>query len=298
VIRLVARCPAKVNLALRVLARRPDGYHELDTVFLSVSLLDELEGRAAPDLTLRCDLASLPAGDDNLVLRAARLLRERYGVTAGAALTLRKHIPVQAGLGGGSSDAAAALRLCARLWGLTVGDEELAVLARRLGADVPFFLVGGAARGRGRGDLVTPLPPPRELALLLGIPPFGISTAEVFGALAVRLTLPGNGVNLPRLSAHKWPEENDFRFMVNDLEAVVFERWPLLGEFRRTLAALGAGCARLSGSGSTVFGVFADRATRDAARERLAREFEEWSLLPVESRAEGIELSRETIRPG
>jgi len=279
--RLQARCPAKVNLALRVVSRRPDGYHELDTVFQAVDLWDRLTIEAAEGLQLRCSDPGLPGGADNLVLRAAELLRQRFGIRAGARLMLEKAIPSRAGMGGGSSDAAAALLLCARFWGLRPDPEGLAAMAAELGADVPFFLVGGTARGRGRGDRVEPLPFIGPIRFLLGIPPFGISTAEVFDRVASRLTLPGNGVSLPPLSAHKWPVENDFAFAVNDLEKVVFRGWPELVRFRDDLVGAGAGPALLSGSGSAVFGVFDDpEALRDTL-VGLSDRFPGWRLLAV-----------------
>jgi len=276
--RLTVRCPAKVNLALRVIRRRGDGYHELDTVFQAIDLWDSLSGVPSEQLTLKCDAPDLPVDDSNLVLRAARLLSESVEGRPGAALELNKSIPRQAGLGGGSSDAAGALVLCAQLWGLDLDPLRLAELAGRLGADVPFFLSGGTARGRGRGDRIESLPPLAPVGLLLGVPPFGISTAEVFGAVADKLTLPRNGVSLPRLLAHKWPEGNDFRFATNDLEEVVFEGWPVLREFRDALLEVGAVQALLSGSGSTVYGIFVDATGASEASRPLRSRFEQWTI--------------------
>lgn len=176
-----ALCPAKVNLALRVLDRRDDGFHELDTIFQAIDLFDEIRIAPSDDLTLACDQASLACDASNLVLKAAMLLRDwAGGELPGAALALSKRIPLQGGLGGGSSDAAGSLRLCARFWELDPPAEALLEIASDLGADVPFFLVGGTARGRGRGDRIEPLPYIGDLPILLGVPPFGVSTAEVF----------------------------------------------------------------------------------------------------------------------
>jgi 4-diphosphocytidyl-2-C-methyl-D-erythritol kinase len=277
---LAARCPAKVNLWLRVLGRREDGYHELATVFQAIDLWDELRIEPGPGLHLVCDDPLLPADRSNLVLRAAEFLARRYpsrGLQAG--FTLKKRIPVRAGLGGGSSDCAAALLLCRRFWGLPVPDEELAEMGARLGADVPFFLVGGTARGTGRGDRIEPRPFAGSRPILLGLPPFGISTAEAFSCLREDLTLPRNGVSLPLLSAHKWPVENDFRSAVNDLERVVFELKPDLARFRDALLREGAKSALLSGSGSAVFGLFADDGARDLVAERLRDRFPGWKLV-------------------
>ncbi len=291
--RLVAACPAKINLALAVIGRRPDGYHELDTLFQTIDLWDSIELRPGADLTLRSSDPSVPSDGRNLVLRAAALVRERAGRTcAGATIDLHKSIPTQAGLGGGSSDAAGALRLFAEYWEVDLSDAELSGLARALGADVPFFLHGGTARGTGRGDRIEPLRPAGPLPLVLGLPPFGASTAEVFGALAAELTLDSNDVRFRPVFALKWQEDNDFSLLRNDLERVVFRRWPELARFRDELIASGARHAMLSGSGSTVYGVFADpRQARETARDLRARHAT-WRI--VETRA--IDASAHVVR--
>jgi 4-diphosphocytidyl-2-C-methyl-D-erythritol kinase len=288
---VVAHCPAKVNLVLRVLGRRSDGYHELDTVFQAVDLWDTLEIRPADSLRLTCDDPGLAVDESNLVLRAARLLVERHadGPRHGA-LSLRKRIPVQAGLGGGSSDAAGALMLCDRFWSLGVGREGLEKLAAELGSDVPFFLTGGTARGQGRGERIAALPFVGERPVILGCPPFGISTEEVFGRLPSRLTLPANGVSVSLASAHKWPKDNDFGFLTNDLETVVFEGWPELKRFRDALVETGAAAALLSGSGSAVVGVFPGRGRPTAEAERLGARFPGWRVWATRLIDEGIRL--------
>ena len=273
-------CPAKVNLELHVLGRRTDGFHELDTVFQAVDLWDELSIGPSDELVLECDAPGIPIDDRNLVLRAALLLRGRHHAgVPGARFRLRKSIPVQAGLGGGSSNAAAALLLCDRHWGLGMARADLEAAARELGSDVPYFLTGGTARGRGRGDRVDALPFVGEGAVLLGCPPFGIPTSEVFGRVSARLTRFGNGVSVPILSAHKWPEDNDFGFLANDLEAVVFEGWPELKVFRDALLEAGARAALLSGSGSTVYGVFPGSAAAARAAKPVRTRFPQWRVI-------------------
>lgn len=288
--RLAAVCPAKINLSLLVLSRRDDGYHELDTVFQAIDLWDRLEIRPAPGLTLTCDQPGIPQDASNLVLRAATVLAAEFGVTPRGALRLEKAIPSEAGLGGGSSDAAAALLLCSRFWDLDPPPSTLAALGARIGADVPFFLVGGTARGTGRGDRIAVLEPLPETPLLLGIPPYGISTARVFAELGSRLTLPVNGVSFPRRFTHKWQTDKDFSLARNDLETVVFAGWPELKDFRDALLGSGAARALLSGSGSTVFGTFADRALRDRAAERLARRFGDWRGIRTQTIGGGVRI--------
>ena len=178
--------PAKVNLTFEALGRRADGYHEVRTVLHAISLADEVAfapadelrlvveppvGAEAADARALSPVVSAPTGDDNLVLRAARLLRREAGVTAGAAIRLRKRIPVAAGLGGGSSDAAATLRGLRRLWGLDLDADALRELAAQLGSDVPFFVTGGAALGEGRGERLTPLPPAQGRVVVMAPPP-------------------------------------------------------------------------------------------------------------------------------
>ena len=285
---LVAWCPAKVNLALRVLGRRGDGYHELETWFQAIDLWDRLEVRPHDRLELACDDPRVPAGPGNLVLQAAAAMRElAANPKPGAEFRLLKRIPPQGGLGGGSSDAAGALLLCSRLWGVSLSPERLHALAAGLGADVPFFLTGGTARGTGRGDRIEPAPFLGEVPILLGVPPFGISTAEVFAALRTRLTPPGNDVSVPPFSGLKCREDNDFSFMTNDLEPVVFPARGELREFRDALLEVGARGALLSGSGSTVYGVFPAPADLAPIAERLRKSFAGWSIVATRAVSRG-----------
>jgi len=276
------RCPAKINLGLQIVGRRADGYHELRTVFQAIDLWDDLIARPARRLSLVCDDPTIPVGESNLVLRAARLLQQECGVARGARLALAKRIPAGGGLGGGSSNAAGALHVLSRLWGLTVAPARCRELARVLGADVPFFLDGGTALARGRGDLIEPIPPARALPLVLGLPPFGVPTPEAFRRYAgsPRSALTGivNDVSLSRLLALKLPGGNDFAVGVNDLEPAVFAGWPELARFRESLKRCGAHGAMLSGSGSTVFGLFAEERSARAAAERLAGGYIGWRI--------------------
>lgn len=277
---LVAWCPAKINLSLRVLGRRDDGYHELDTWFQAIDLWDRLEARRHERLDLSCDDDRVPAGPDNLVLRAARAVREHApDPKPGASFRLFKKIPVQGGLGGGSSDAAGAILLCARLWGITLPDARAQEIAASLGADVPFFLSGGTARGTGRGDRIEPAPYLGDVRILLGVPPFGIPTTEVFAALAKRLTLPRTGVSVTRSSGPKCQGDNDFSFMANDLEDVVFPARVELRAFRDALLEVGARGALLSGSGSTVYGLFPETVDLAPVVERLRGAYSKWTIV-------------------
>jgi 4-diphosphocytidyl-2-C-methyl-D-erythritol kinase len=259
------RCDAfaKVNRSLLVLGKRPDGYHELDTVFQSIDFADELLFEPALSFELRCGDSSVPAGDENLVSRAARALERESGRTAAVRVTLTKRIPAGGGLGGGSSDAAAALRGISALLSLGLSETRLETIAASLGSDVPFFLVGGRARGTGRGERITPLPDLEEEALLLLLPPFPLATPVVFGALsASALTDVPAASNMPPSEPGLVPDRND-------LEPVAESFRVELRDLRRSLVAAGARSARLSGSGSTVFGVFGNVKEAEAAARRL-----------------------------
>ena len=177
---LIAEAPAKINRELRVGQRRPDGFHEIRSRFCAIDFCDRLEVEESDRLELSCSGVPVPCGDTNLVARAARALADRLGIASGARIRLEKRVPAGAGLGGGSADAAVTLLLLSKLWSSRLRQEELSEVAARLGSDVPFFLSGGEADVAGRGERVTPLgdSPPEEL--LLWIPPFSISTAEVY----------------------------------------------------------------------------------------------------------------------
>ena len=247
---------AKVNLHLQVLGRRADGYHELWTIFQTVDLADsiELELRDRSAVEIDVEGASLPRDGSNLAVRAAEEYLRRWGDGGGVSIRLRKRIPVGAGLGGGSSNAAAVLDALDRMIGPAPA-AELRALARGLGADVPYFLVGGTALGTGRGDELTPLPDLPERPLWIAESPIEVLTREVFAALARGVPrLTGNVPN-PRISLSVQEGELDWEIVAeggNDLESVVLPRWPELEAVRAVLSP-NARFVRLSGSGSALF---------------------------------------------
>ncbi|WP_176728849.1 4-(cytidine 5'-diphospho)-2-C-methyl-D-erythritol kinase [Thermogemmatispora onikobensis] len=255
------RAYAKINLTLDVLGRRADGYHALATVMQTVDLYDTLSLTLREDgqVRLACTQPELRT-EDNLALRAARLLREHTGEQRGVLIELQKRIPSAAGLGGGSSDAAAALLALTRLWQLQLTSEELMKLAASLGSDVPFFLYGGLALCEGRGELVTPLPPcwPAELRwLVLLKPAISVATAGVFGALTARDYSDGSHTQAvcAALQAQRMP---DLSHLHNGLERGVLERYAEVAAGRAALLEAGAPFVRLSGSGPTLFTALAN----------------------------------------
>lgn len=249
----------KVNRSLVVLGRRPDGYHEIDTLFQTIDLSDWIRFEEDERLTLSIDQGTLPSDESNLVLRAARALSGRVGGNRGARLYLSKRIPVGAGLGGGSADAAATLLGLNALWRLEKTVGELCAIGATIGSDVPFFLFGGLARGTGRGDRIEPLPDRPEESLVLLLPSFGMATPEVYRALDAA---PAPDPVPPRADSLAMPDRND-------LETAAERLRPELSPLRSALLAEGAVSARLSGSGSTVFGVFRSQPEARAAAAAL-----------------------------
>ncbi|MFL6373957.1 MAG: 4-(cytidine 5'-diphospho)-2-C-methyl-D-erythritol kinase [Pyrinomonadaceae bacterium] len=262
---------AKINWRLRVLARREDGFHELCTLFQTVSLHDTLQFDESDRLALTCDDPRVATDSSNLIMRAASLLEKASSRRNGAAIHLEKRIPFPGGLGGGSSNAAVALIGLARLWKLE--DVDLESLAVELGSDVPFFLHGGTAVGAGRGEIIVSMGDVNEPNLLIVSPDVSVSTAEVFGSLgAPTLTKSASDNNLT--VCRKDAEAFDPRHSEpeNDLEPSVFARHPEIERVKRTLLELEAVKAVMSGSGASVFGIFDKQETRQAAIEALANE--------------------------
>jgi len=268
---------AKTNLFLEVPRRRDDGFHELDTVFIELAVADrlEFEARDEPGIELLIEGdAELSAGPDNLVVRAGEALRELAGAAGaglGARIRLRKEIPQGGGLGGGSSDAAAALRGLNSLWGLGTPPEDLAQIAAELGSDVAFFLAGGVQRGRGRGEVLTPLPlPPAPLELVLILPGFPSPTPAVYRALAPHLPSEPRDPDSLLAALASGDATALGATLFNRLEAPAFELYPDLAALRDQLAgAPEAEGVLLSGSGSTLIALCAERSAAETLAERL-----------------------------
>ena len=259
--------PAKINLSLRVLGRRADGFHDLESLMCPVSVGDTLDvtRRAAGGLEFVCDDPTLPLGDDNLVVRAARLFCQARGIEPRVRIALTKRIPHGAGLGGGSSDAATTLLALVRLFDTHLSREALATMAAELGSDVPFFIYESAAIIRGRGERVKPVAFPHALPLLLIKPPFGVPTPWAYSRWHDAREIP----DVPYAAqAFPWGE------LVNDLERPVFEKYIFLADLKCWLLAQPevAG-ALLSGSGATVFALLRSKDDAASLAGRVAQEF-------------------------
>ncbi|MEM6648134.1 MAG: 4-(cytidine 5'-diphospho)-2-C-methyl-D-erythritol kinase [Bacteroidota bacterium] len=268
---LQAEAHAKINAGLHVLRRRPDGFHDLDTVFLRIGWADTLTLRPAPTLVLTCSDPTLPTDEGNLCMRAAQRFTEHFGVTGGVAIHLEKRLPYGAGLGGGSSDAAATLNLLAKWHGVEAKAHELHTLAAALGSDVPFFLGTDAARGTGRGTDLTPLVHPEGSAyrlphaLVVAVPDVHSSTAEAYAGITPNAVGRANLAEVVTSNdLGRWRRE-----LVNDFEPALIAQYPAIGAVKHALLRAGAGYAAMSGSGSAVFGVFTSPAAAAAAANAL-----------------------------
>ncbi len=262
------RAYAKLNLGLRVLYKRPDGYHELRTVFQTISLADTLAISFTPGKSTHIEMAGTPDIPDNLAERAARLVMEAAGKHGAVRLQLHKNIPAGAGLGGGSSDAAAVLLALPVLVGVRFPMEELARLAAVLGSDVPFFLYGGTALGLGRGEELYPLPDQPPEQVLLVVPAIHSSTADAYRDLSQTLTNVGLQNKLDSFQRGAWEDSfgNSKSNIINDFEGVVLARYPVLSGIRDRLRRAGATRVAMSGSGSAMFGIFDNAGKLERAR--------------------------------
>jgi 4-diphosphocytidyl-2-C-methyl-D-erythritol kinase len=250
---------AKINLRLRVLGRRPDGHHELATVLQTISLHDTITLTATenPKIVLSCDDRSLPVDANNLVHRAAKALVDRLAPKRGARIRLEKRIPMQAGLGGGSADAAVTLLALAHLWKASAEPQELLDIAGSLGADVPFFFFGGTARGTGTGKELTQLKDAPDRFLLVIKPNANVSTAAAYELLNARsLTTAEAKTILSSSDQSEVSDSFDSKALQNDFEPAVFELEPEIQRAKVALMKAGAESVLLAGSGSAVFGIF------------------------------------------
>lgn len=248
------QAPAKINWFLWIKGKRPDGYHDIVSPMQCVSLFDVLSFEDAPEIELVSDL-DLPAGE-NLVYKAAVLLKQNASYGAGARIVLEKNIPLAAGLGGGSSDAAQTLIGLNRLWGLGLGEEELMAYGARIGSDVPFFMRGPFSVVEGRGEIVNRLKTEISVAMLLVKPEVAIPASWAYGNHVAELTKKSVDIKLFCLALERKDFASLRQMVFNDLEKGVVEKYRIVAEIKEMLLENGAEIASMSGSGSVVFGVF------------------------------------------
>jgi 4-diphosphocytidyl-2-C-methyl-D-erythritol kinase len=261
--------PAKINLSLRVLGRRSDGFHEIETSIAPISLYDEIKIERRPGkqkIAFRCDDPSVPKGDDNLVVRAAKVFFKEKNISSGVSIELKKRIPHGAGLGGGSSDAASTLLALNQLFETNLPREVLRKMAETIGSDVPFFIFQSAAVCKGRGDLVSPTRLSKQLSVLLLKPEFGVPTQWAYSRWRDSHEIPGVSYCVQKVAQQSF---------VNELERPVFEKFVFLAQLKMWLLNQPeVGAALMSGSGSTVFAVLRDRADAESLATRAKAELD------------------------
>jgi 4-diphosphocytidyl-2-C-methyl-D-erythritol kinase len=261
--------PAKINLSLRVLGRRSDGFHEIETSIAPISLYDEIKIERRPGkqkIAFRCDDPSVPKGDDNLVVRAAKVFFKEKNISSGVSIELKKRIPHGAGLGGGSSDAASTLLALNQLFETNLPREVLRKMAETIGSDVPFFIFQSAAVCKGRGELVSPTRLSKQLSVLLLKPEFGVPTQWAYSRWRDSHEIPGVSYCVQKVAQQSF---------VNELERPVFEKFVFLAQLKMWLLNQPeVGAALMSGSGSTVFAVLRDRADAESLATRAKAELD------------------------
>ena len=265
--RVARKAYAKINIGLDVLRRREDGYHELKMIMQTVDICDELvfERTEEPGIVIQTDRDELPVDGNNLIHKAADLLFREKGITEGVRITLIKRIPIAAGMAGGSSDAAATMWGLNELFGMGYSIEELQKLGVRLGADIPYCLVGGTMLSEGIGEILTPLPTPPDCFLVVAKPDINVSTGFVYGNLhADQLTYHPDIDGMVE-ALHEGSLCGITDRLGNVLETVTIREYPVVEELKGLMRSMGAENALMSGSGPTVFGIYKERETAEAA---------------------------------
>ncbi len=265
------RSPAKLNLYLKVLSKRPDGYHDIETIFERIDLCDEIKLKTLKkDIVVLCDNPQVPCDSRNLVYKAAQMLREKYAVTSGVEITLKKNIPVAAGLGGASSNCACTLRGLNELWGLKLDKKQIFEIGSAIGADVAFFLLDcGRAMGRGKGEILEALPKDESFWYLLVNPGFAVLAKDAYSGLNLGLThTPDNSkIDVPSFKKVRFEDLNGFLF--NSLEVPVESKFKEISEMKSQIIKAGLKLSLMSGSGPTVFGVASSKEEAWEAKNRL-----------------------------
>jgi len=268
--RISLKAPAKINLFLEILGKRDDGYHEIETVMQEIDLVDNLQfEEIRKGVRLKCSDKNIPSDENNLVCKAANLILNECGIKKGVLISLEKNIPVGAGLGGGSSDAAATLKALNLLWKIGLNDAELMEFAARLGSDIPFFIKGKTSLCRGRGEKITPIEVERELNYLVIYPHINISTSTIYGNLKIDLTKKRKDVSFftNALKHHKAADISKLLF--NRLEEVIFTTYPDLLDVKSVLNHFGFCGLSISGSGLSFFGLCNDRYHAEAIKSKI-----------------------------
>jgi 4-diphosphocytidyl-2-C-methyl-D-erythritol kinase len=282
--KVILKAPAKINLFLEITGKRPDGYHDIESIMQTVSLYDEISAEETRngEISVECDDNNIPSGSGNIAYKAAKALKERFGIQKGVKIRIKKEIPLGAGLGGGSSDAGAVIKALLRVWNIKSSKEELEKIAAKIGADVAFFLTCGTALCKGIGEIVTPLKSIRKMPLVLVNPRFGVPTAAVYKKVKFPLTNQRRINKIKTLiESGSFNGDNASGACFNRLEEFVFPDYPEIEKIRNLLAQLG--CAGImSGSGATVFGIFGSQSQSEMIKAKLKESRWFWrEVVPV-----------------
>ena len=264
------KAPAKVNLFLEILGKRDDGFHEIETIMQEIDLADSLQFEETQEgVKLECNDKNIPVNQDNLVCKAANLILKECGIKKGVLINLEKNIPVGAGLGGGSSDAATTLKALNSLWKVGLNNEELIEFAAKLGSDIPFFINGKTALCRGRGELITPVEVRNRMDYIILFPRVHISTETIYKNLKIDLTKKRKDVSF-FLDALKYSEVASIsKLLFNRLEEIIFATYPDLLQVKSTLESFGFCGLSISGSGSAFFGLCNDRHQAEVIKSKI-----------------------------
>jgi 4-diphosphocytidyl-2-C-methyl-D-erythritol kinase len=281
------RCPAKINLSLDVIGKREDGYHLLRMIMQSISLFDVVTLKGGQgSIRVFCENKDVPCNESNIAYKAAKLMFEKYKIQDGIDIYIEKNIPIAAGLAGGSTDAAGVIKGINELYALGLTNQEMMDIGLKIGADVPYCIIGGTALAEGIGEKLTLLNPLKETWCVLAKPPIGVSTVEVYKGLRLNVVIehPETDVII------NYIENGDIntlsKNMVNVLETVTIKKYPVISEIKNLMMESGALGSIMSGSGPTVFGLFEDKNSAEKCYNKLKKEFEEVYL--VKTCSEGV----------
>jgi 4-diphosphocytidyl-2-C-methyl-D-erythritol kinase len=274
---------AKINWQLKIIGKRDDGFHDIFTVFQTISLHDNLTFSESETLQLTCNDSNIPTDNSNLILKAAEILQKKFAIKQGAKIHLEKIIPSPGGLGGGSSDCAIALLGLVKLWNIEVENSELAKIGGDLGSDVPFFFHGGTAIGSGRGNDISPIEDVEEKFIVLVTPNVDVSTAEAYQRVKSSRLTKARSKRILELCRDEAKKLKDKQFVLyNDFACSVFELYPEVSRVKNTLLSTGAKTVLLSGSGASVFAVYSDLQTQENAVKYISNELD-WKIFAVET---------------
>jgi 4-diphosphocytidyl-2-C-methyl-D-erythritol kinase len=274
--RLLLRAYAKINIGLNIISKREDGFHNIETIFQQIDLFDQIIVKRTRnfEILIRSDNNKVPISQDNICYKAVKLIQQATGISEGLEINIWKRIPIGAGLGGGSSDAAAILKGLTRLWLLQISEAELQKLALKLGADVPFFLRGGTALACGVGEKIISFDLPFNFYCTLIYPNIEISSTWAYKNFNFSLTKTKKSIKLSNIFFHRLHIWSLKSLISNDLEEVVFQRYPELNDIKQLLYLKGAFFACMSGSGSTIYGLFKNYADAVAVKRSILKPYQ------------------------